>query len=67
MLTTGDRLLPARRGLSLACMPVSLTCGFHEASLIVDPSAAEEPLLGSTVAIILDEAGDLLGAMVPGF
>ena len=53
----------ARRSLSLACMPVSLTCGFHGASLIVDPAAAEEPLLGSTVAVILDEAGDLLGAV----
>jgi exosome complex RNA-binding protein Rrp42 (RNase PH superfamily) len=43
-------------------MPVSLTCGFHESALVVDPSAAEEPLLSSTVAVILDEAGDLLGA-----
>ena len=47
-------------------MPVCLTCGFHGAALIVDPSAAEEPLLGSTVAVILDEAGDLLGALAPG-
>lgn len=53
------------RRLALACMPVSLTCGFHESSLIVDPSAAEEPLLGATVAVIMDEAGDLLGAGNP--
>lgn len=52
------------RSLTLACMPVSLTCGFHGASLIVDPSASEEPLLGSTVAAILNEAGDLLGGCV---
>ncbi len=53
--------VPPCRRLSLASMPVSLTCGFLESTCIVDPSAPEEEQLSSSVSVILDQDGDLLG------
>ena len=51
-----------RRRLELRSIPVATTCGFLGDACIVDPAAAEEPLLGSSTTVILDQHGDLLGA-----
>jgi len=41
--------------LTILSRPISLTYGTFERSLLADPSAFEEPLLGSTISVVVDE------------
>lgn len=57
----GDKL-PDRSGrVVLREVPIGLTVGWHGATCIVDPSAAETKLLASVATVVLDADGSLLG------
>ncbi|KAI0302799.1 ribosomal protein S5 domain 2-type protein [Multifurca ochricompacta] len=52
-----------RKPLPLECLPVSYTFGvFDGTTVLADPAAFEEPLLDTSISIVLDEGGALLSA-----
>lgn len=52
--------------LKLTSRPTSLTYGTFENSLLADPSAFEEPLLSSSISVILNENGDMMSVTQEG-
>jgi len=46
-----------KKPLRLLSRPISLTYGTFERNLLADPSAFEEPLLDSTINVVVDEKG----------
>ena len=52
-----------QRHLRLGCVPVSVTCGVFRGTLLVDPTAEEEPLLETLMTCTVDESGNVLGEL----
>lgn len=45
----------------LACLPFASTCAvLDDGTLLVDPTADEESIIGSLITIVIDEAGNIL-------
>ena len=64
---SGD-LIPVKRdgvdateAMQLNRRPLCLTAGMYKGQLIVDLNADEENILGSSISVIVDDNGDLLG------
>ncbi|KAI9462858.1 ribosomal protein S5 domain 2-type protein [Lactarius psammicola] len=52
-----------REALPLKCLPISYSFGIFDGSTVLaDPTAFEEPLLDTSISIVLDEHGSLLSA-----
>lgn len=50
--------------IPLQRLPLCLTCCLHKAHVLVDPTHDEEALASSSVSVVLDERGQLLGGRV---
>lgn len=54
------RARPPRR-ITLPALPLSVTCCLHKGKVLVDPTAEEEAIASSAVAVVLTEGGRLQG------
>lgn len=55
------------RRLTLASLPVSLTCGLYRGRLLVDPAREEEAQAEALLTATLDESGAVLGERTAGW
>ncbi|KAJ7170658.1 ribosomal protein S5 domain 2-type protein [Mycena crocata] len=46
--------------------PISMSFGVFDATLLADPTAFEEPLLDTTISVVVDESGDLVSVVQLG-
>ncbi|KAJ7773241.1 ribosomal protein S5 domain 2-type protein [Mycena metata] len=63
-LTTCSRT--ASSPLQMLKTPVSFSFGVFDATLLADPTAFEEPLLDTTISVVVDENGDLVSVVQLG-
>ncbi|KAJ7707738.1 ribosomal protein S5 domain 2-type protein [Mycena rosella] len=52
--------------LQILKTPVCMSFGVFDATLLADPTAFEEPLLDTTISIVVDEKGDLVSVVQLG-